>query len=69
MKNTLKVERAKLNLTQQNLADKVGVSRQTINSIEAKRYVPSSVLAIKISEVFKTTVNDIFKLEKDDWND
>jgi putative transcriptional regulator len=69
MKNTLKVERAKLNLTQQNLADKVGVSRQTINSIEAERYVPSSVLAIKISEVFKTTVNDIFKLEKDDWND
>lgn len=66
MKNTLKVERAKLDLTQQELADKVGVSRQTINSIEAERYVPSTVLAIKISEVFKTTVNEIFKLEKDD---
>jgi putative transcriptional regulator len=66
MKNTLKVERAKLNITQQELADKVGVSRQTINSIEAERYVPSTVLAIKISEVFKTTVNEIFKLEKDD---
>lgn len=66
MKNTLKVERAKLNLTQQDLADKVGVSRQTINSIEAERYVPSTVLAIKISEVFKITVNEIFKLEKDD---
>ncbi len=66
MKNTLKVERAKLNFTQQDLADKVGVSRQTINSIEAERYVPSTVLAIKISEVFKTTVNEIFKLEKDD---
>ena len=66
MKNTLKVERAKLNYTQQDLADKVGVSRQTINSIEAERYVPSSVLAIKISEVFKTTVNEIFKLEKSD---
>lgn len=66
MKNTLKVERAKLNFTQQDLADKVGVSRQTINSIEAERYVPSTVLAVKISEVFKTTVNDIFKLEKDD---
>ena len=64
MKNTLKVERAKLNYTQQDLADKVGVSRQTINSIEAERYVPSTVLAIKISEVFKTTVNEIFKLEK-----
>jgi putative transcriptional regulator len=65
MKNTLKVERAKLNLTQQDLADKVGVSRQTINSIEAERYVPSTLLALKISEVFKTTVNEIFKLEKD----
>jgi putative transcriptional regulator len=65
MKNTLKVERAKLNLTQQDLADKVGVSRQTINSIEAERYVPSTFLALKISEVFKTTVNGIFKLEKD----
>ena len=66
MWNKLKVERAKLNFTQQDLADKVGVSRQTINSIEAERYVPSSVLAIKISEVFKTTVNEIFTLEIDD---
>jgi len=61
MKNTLKVERAKLDITQQQLADKVGVSRQTINSIEAEKYVPSTVLAIKISDVFKTTVNEIFK--------
>jgi putative transcriptional regulator len=66
MKNTLRVERAKLNITQQELADKVGVSRQTINSIEAERYVPSTVLAIKISNVFKTTVNEIFQLEGDD---
>ena len=66
MKNTLKVERAKLDITQQELADKAGVSRQTINSIEAERYDPSTVLAIKISEIFKTTVNEIFKLEKDD---
>ena len=66
MKNLLKVERAKLNFTQQDLAEKVGVSRQTINSIEAARYVPSTVLAIKISEVFKTTVNEIFNLESDD---
>lgn len=66
MKNTLKVERAKLNITQQELAEKVGVSRQTINSIEAERYVPSTVLAVKISEIFKTTVNEIFKLDLDD---
>ena len=66
MKNTLKVERAKLNLTQQQLADIVSVSRQTINSIETERYLPSTALAIKISEVFKTTVNEIFSLEEDD---
>lgn len=66
MKNTLKVERAKMDLTQQDLAERVGVSRQTINSIEADRYVPSTVLAIKISEVFNTTVNAIFTLEEDD---
>ena len=66
MKNTLKVERAKLNITQQDLADKVGVSRQTINSIESEKYVPSTLLAIKISEIFKTTVNDIFRLDVGD---
>ena len=51
MKNTLKVERAILNLTQQELAERIGVSRQTIHSIEASRYVPSTVLALKLSEV------------------
>ncbi len=66
MKNILRIERAKLNITQQELADKVGVSRQTINSIEAERYVPSTVLAIKISKVFKISVNEIFQLEKND---
>ena len=66
MKNTLKVERAKLNLTQQQLADIVSVSRQTINSIETEKYLPSTALAIKISEVFKTTVNEIFRLEEND---
>ena len=66
MNNFLKVERAKLNITQQELADRVGVSRQTINSIEAERYIPSSLLAIKISNVFKTTVNKIFVLEEND---
>lgn len=66
MKNTIRLERAKQRITQQDLADKVGVSRQTINSIEAERYVPSTLLSIKISNVFKTTVNEIFQLEKDD---
>jgi len=66
MKNILKVERAKLDMTQQQLADIVYVSRQTINSIEAERYIPSTLLAIKISDVFKTTVNELFILEMDD---
>ena len=66
MKNFIKVERAKLNITQQDLADTIGVSRQTINSIEADRYVPSTVLALKMSKFFKCSVNDIFKLEDND---
>lgn len=66
MKNTLKIERAKLNLTQQDLADKIGVSRQTINSIEADRYVPSTELALKMSKIFGCTVNDIFSLDEED---
>ncbi len=66
MKNTLKVERAILNLTQDELAKKIGVSRQTINSIEANRFVPSTVLSLKLSQVFEKTVNDFFKLDEND---
>ena len=66
MKNTIKVERAILSLTQDDLAKKIGVSRQTINSIEANRYVPSTVLALKLSVVFNKPVNDFFKLSKED---
>ena len=66
MENTIKVERAILSLTQEDLAKKIGVSRQTINSIEANRYVPSTVLALKLSAVFQKPVNDFFKLDNDD---
>jgi len=66
MENSIKVERAILNLTQDDLAKKIGVSRQTINSIEANRYVPSTVLALKLSELFNKPVNDFFKLTDDD---
>ncbi|WP_435414991.1 helix-turn-helix transcriptional regulator [Polaribacter aestuariivivens] len=66
MKNTLKVQRAILDLTQDDLAKKIGVSRQTINSIEKNRYVPSTVLALKLSDVFQIPVNEFFTLEKDD---
>jgi len=66
MENTIKVERAILSLTQDELAKKIGVSRQTINSIEANRYVPSTVLALKLSQVFNKPINDFFKLSLDD---
>lgn len=66
MKNTLKVQRAILDLTQEDLAKKISVSRQTINSIEKNRYVPSTVLALKLSAIFNVPVNEFFTLEEDD---
>ena len=66
MKNRLKIERAILNLTQEELAERIGVSRQTINSIETNRFVPSTVLALKLSRLFGKQVNDFFELDDDD---
>ena len=66
MRNTMKVERAKKNWTQAELADKIGVSRQAINSIETGKFIPSTVLALKMAKVFQTTVEEIFQLEKTD---
>lgn len=62
MRNYLKIERARHNLTQAQLADEVGVSRQTINAIEKGRLVPSTVLALKLSRYFSVSVNDLFEL-------
>ena len=66
MKNTIKVQRAILDITQDELAKKIGVSRQTINSIEKNRYVPSTVLALKLSKLFDKPVNDFFQLTEED---
>ena len=66
MKNAVKVERAIKDITQQDLATAVGVSRQTINSIEAGGYVPSAVLALKIARYFGKPADAIFILEEDD---
>ena len=66
MKNRLKIERTILDLTQDELAKKIGVSRQTINSIEKNRFVPSTILALKLAVIFDKTVNDIFILDEDD---
>ena len=66
MKNNIKVQRAIFNLTQQDLAERIGVSRQTINALEAGKYVPSTVLALKLSKLFDKPVNEIFDLEEGD---
>ena len=63
MKNNIRVERAIKNITQAELADLIGVSRQTINTIESNRYVPSTVLALKIARVFEKPVEEVFFLE------
>ena len=68
MKNSIKVERAKKNLTQARLAEMVGVSRQTVNSMELGKYVPSTVLALRLGHVFSVSVNELFELEESDWN-
>ena len=66
MTNNLRVERAIARMTQQQLAEAVGVSRQTINAIETKKYVPSAVLALKIARTFGKPVEAVFALEKGD---
>ena len=67
MKNTIKVERAKKNITQAALSQLIGVSRQTINAMELSKYVPSTVLALKLAKVFDCSVEDIFQLEEKDF--
>ncbi|MGV8877630.1 MAG: helix-turn-helix transcriptional regulator [Sphingobacteriaceae bacterium] len=66
MKNSLRVERAIKNITQAELADLIGVSRQTINTIERNKYVPSTVLALKIAKVFNKPIEQIFMLDEED---
>ena len=68
MTNNIRVERAIKRMTQQQLAELVQVSRQTINAIEQGKYIPSTVLALKIAQVFKKNANDIFQLEEEDLN-
>lgn len=67
MKNSIKVKRAIEKFTQTDLADKIGVSRQTIHAIESGKYTPSLILALKMASVFKCKIEDIFELENDDW--
>nr|WP_298902488.1 helix-turn-helix transcriptional regulator [uncultured Psychroserpens sp.] len=64
MKNNIKIERARHDMTQGDLAEKIGVSRQSINAIEKGKYVPSALLAIKIAKLFKLPVEELFFLEE-----
>ncbi len=66
MKNTIRVERARQGLTQADLAEKVGVTRLTIHSIETGKFNPSVLLALKIAAIFGRAVEELFELEKDD---
>jgi len=66
MKNNIRVERAIKNITQGELAEQVGVSRQTINSMESNKYVPSTILALKIARVFGKPLEQVFMLEDGD---
>ena len=67
MKNSIKVERAKKNITQAELAKLAKVSRQTINAMELGKYVPSTVLALRLAQIFEVDVSEIFQLEDKDW--
>ena len=64
MKNRIRVERAERHMTQQQLAEAVGVSRQTVNAIEAGKFIPSALLALKIAREFEKPVEAIFQLEE-----
>ncbi len=66
MKNNLKVLRAIANISQGDLADKINVSRQTINAMEKGKYVPSTVLALKLAAFFNKKVEEVFELEESD---
>ena len=66
MKNSIRVERAIKRMTQAQLAELIGVSRQTIVAIESEKYVPTTVLSLKIARVFDKRVDDIFELEEGD---
>lgn len=66
MKNKIKIQRAIHNLTQDELAKKISVSRQTINTMESGKYIPSTVLALKMAQVLGVAVEELFQLEEGD---
>jgi len=67
MRNLIKVERARHTISQAELAEKAGVSRQSIHAIESGKFVPSTLLALKIASILETNVDYLFQLEEADW--
>lgn len=68
MENKIRVARAEVRMTQQQLAEAIGVSRQTIHAIENRRFVPSTVLALKMARLFGKAVEELFILEREELN-
>jgi len=66
--NTLKIQRAKKDLTQEQLAQLVGVTRKTINTVEKGKYIPSTYLALKLSRALGVSVEEIFQLNTDSYS-
>lgn len=66
MKNRIRVARAEVRMTQQQLAEAVGVSRQTVNAIESEKFVPSTLLALKIARLFGKSVEELFSLDEEE---
>ncbi len=65
LKNHIKQHRARMNYTQKDLAELTGVSRQTINTVEKGRFIPSTLLALKIAEALEMKVDDLFEIIKE----
>ncbi|MDF2872652.1 MAG: hypothetical protein K0R05_4227 [Anaerocolumna sp.] len=69
IRNRIKVLRAERDWTQADLADRAGISRQAIISIEKYKYMPSLELAFKIAEVFNVSINEVFEYKEDENNE
>ena len=68
MTNTIRIARARHKLSQAALAERVQVTRQTINAVESGRFNPSAVLALKLAAVLQVRIDDLFTLEEGDWD-
>lgn len=67
MKNNVKIQRTILGISQKELSEKMGVSRQTIHAIETGKYVPSTILCLKLGELLRIKIEELFELEDLDW--